>query len=128
MAMDGYILKAVKPQPARWLACHRAGITSDSQSLCGSRAASLAFPGAGVAGNQQSSHPFVRYHQKNCFPRRTADQASLLYLSLTRCCAAHTLRTSGPRSTTTNTLSLAPHRGDPGVRDLEGGVSPPRFQ
>jgi len=70
------------------------------------------------------------------------DQTSLLYLSLTRCCAAQRLYTTGPRGTTakrdpkrdlsrlgrapkceishlgtrTQLFAPAPHRGNPGVR------------
>ena len=60
----------------------------------------------------QAQHPIppVPSLPRSDYSRRSAsctaaDRASLLYLSLTRCCAAQPLRTLGPRSTTVGPFS-----------------------
>jgi len=128
MAMDGCILRAIRSLWAWLSTSQQDAVANNSDALHGAVVVPLTLPLAGLVSNPWASQPPVRRRRKRRFVYQPADQASLLYLSLTRCGAAHTLRTYGPRRTTTKPLSLAPHRGDPGVRDPEGGVSPPGSQ
>jgi len=88
MATDGCILKAAKPRSACLPASRRAGMASNSQASDGSTAVLPVFPTGDSVCNSRSSQSPVRRLWKNRPPHKTVDQASLLYLSLTRCCAA----------------------------------------
>lgn len=57
-----------------------------------------------------------------CLPRLARHYTSLLYLSLTRCCAVSHTGRLGPHSTT-NEPTSAPHRGNPGVGTLTRDIS-----
>jgi hypothetical protein len=126
MATNGHILKATRPLSACLHAFYRNGIVRNGSAKCGLRIGA-------VTANRQSeirnlSDRNRRPPQRIALSSRTdstvgVDQTSLLYLSLTRCCAAQTLRTYEPRSTTIVPIALAPHRGDPGARDLKRDFS-----
>ena len=127
MATDGCILKAAKPIGARLFASHWVGTAGKGLPYCGSMVADCGFTATGSIRNPKSEIRNLAHQQfhaplKNAPSARidstaAADQTSLLYLSLTRCCAAQTLRTIGPRGTTLEPIAPAPHRGDPGARD-----------
>ena len=122
MVVDGWISKAVKPLPVRSRVYHQVGTSRNGRIYGGLAVARLASPSrlsiarTHVRTDSQSRAIVGTDSPRRSDPIATADRASLLYLSLTRCCAAQPLRTIGPRSTTTERFPSAPHRGDPGAR------------
>jgi hypothetical protein len=124
MAMDGHALRAVGPQSVCRPGFFRVEAGVQGSTRRGS--APLDSP------RKSALRPFDAVREDVSPPgiesAVAANQTSLLYLSLTRCCAAPALRTIGPRGTTTSLVPSAPHRGDPRVRDRECGIPHERPQ
>jgi len=115
MATDGCILKAVKPLTPRPSVSHGIGTGADYLAR---------FESAGKGAIRNIASPKSDAISETDSWRRSgsaapAAQASLLYLSLTGCCAAQAFRTIGPRGTTTgqnpkrDSSRLPPFRSSP---------------
>ncbi len=149
MAMDRFTIQAARSLPAQILRSWRTGESGnagtpgvlrhrdghDVRRVRDSRFPSTHSDGEGcrqrrghsvcphrLSTREEASGGFRRETSLNamCLPRLARHYTSLLYLSLTRCCAVSHTGRLGPHSTPSELITFAPHRGNPGVGAPDG--------